>query len=459
MNTDTRNNLNKPKTGLGVLLLIIFSQILLLVFLAIGWVLLREIFNLSVLATHIGIGVLALIWMLATSYIIFRKIILPLHVINSHIESIMNNNYKYRTDYKLTGAFATIGNKLNSLSDRLGEFIAHSQAETNVIASESNRLRHVLNSIKDGVFALDKGNQIILFNRAASKLTGYEIEEAAGKPVNHIVPLKRGAGQLVLFDWLKKNEGMARAEKEWEALSLQTSSGEILSVDVFALYLGEDPNGIRTLVTFNDRTAAQEIEDMKVDFVALAAHELRTPVTIINGYLEILSNELSMKADPGQDDLLRRLRVSVSQLSGFINNILNVSRIEHGSLNFSLEKTDWKKFLSDTCQILYEKAKLQEKTLELYVEENLPNVAVDTTSITEVIINLVDNAIKYSPIGSTINIKARKTSQGVETQIIDTGIGIPPNNLDKLFTKFYRSHRTKQSHYGTGLGLYVKRHH
>jgi PAS domain S-box-containing protein len=446
----------QTRPGLNILLVIIISQISLVLILSLFWILLRNFLELSSLVTHILLAVAGVGWLVATAFLLYQRLLRPINLINNHIEAIGKSDLKYRTKQGLPGEFANIGTKLNNLSGRLQEFVSHSQAETEVIVAEANRLRNVLNSINDGVFALDRGNRIMLFNKAASVITGYKIEEAAGKPLNHIVPLFRG-NQTVVHEWLRANEGLARAEEQWEALTLQTSTGKQRSVDVYALYQGEDPNGIRTLITFHDRTAAQEIEDMKVDFVALAAHELRTPVTVIKGYLEILTNELFSQLNPEQIEIITKLNVSTGQLSSFINNILNVSRIEHGSLNLNFEKIDWKSLLTDTCQSLYQKALAQDKRLELLIEENLPPVAVDANSIKEVIINLVDNAIKYSPREGRIVIKAKNKQGSVETLIEDNGIGIPTTSLDKLFTKFYRSHRTRTSHPGTGLGLYMSK--
>src|SRR3989344_294607 len=106
--------------------------------------------------------------------------------------------------------------------------------------------------------------------------------------------------ELALIEWVStcQAQGKAMDQQHWEGLKLKTKSGVERSVDVDALYQGTDPNGIRSLVTFHDRTEAQEIEDMKVDFVALAAHELRTPITVIRGYLELLDSELADELSP-----------------------------------------------------------------------------------------------------------------------------------------------------------------
>lgn len=388
----------------------------------------------------------------------YWRIALPLQDIYKHADAIKNNNLNYRTTRKVGGLFGEITQTLNKASDKLQQYYTSEQTQEQVIESEANRLRYVINSIKDGVIALDKDNRILLFNNAASEISGYKIGEAAGMPVGHILPLMRGY-ELALNEWVAASQAQGKAmdHQHWEGLKLKTKTGIERSVDVDALYQGTDPNGIRSLVTFHDRTAAQEVEDMKVDFVALAAHELRTPITVIRGYLELLDSELTDTLSPEHKEFMRKLNVSASQLSGFINNILNVSRIEHGNLNLKLERTNWTQLVKATCEDLAKKVALQNKKLGLTIAANVPEVAVDKMSIIEVVNNLVDNAVKYSPAGSRVDVTVRTKNDMIETVIEDHGAGIPENALGQLFTKFYRSHRTRGSHQGTGLGLYMSK--
>lgn len=397
-----------------------------------------------------------LIYAIFTAGAVKRLFSSRVNLLYRHIIEISDGNLSFRTTVKTGGVFGYLAKKLNGVSDKFQEFLSRSQAESAVITSEANRLRSVINSIEDGVFALDRDRRIILFNKAAMKISGFSIEQAAGRPVSQIVPLQKGS-QLILEEWLDANEEKALSQSAWENISLKSRDGKEHSLDVDVLYQGADPNGIRTLVTFHDRTQAQEVEDMKVDFVALAAHELRTPITVIRGYLEILDEELGSKLSPENKEFMRKLNLSASQLSGFINNILNVSRIEHGNLNLKMEKTDWLQVLRATTETLLPKAELQRKKIVLELPQELPAVSVDKVSIVEVINNLVDNAIKYSGPETTITVCAQVKDQTVETTVADQGLGIPENALDKLFSKFYRSHRTRSSHQGTGLGLYMSK--
>ncbi len=401
----------------------------------------------------IGAGLLLAILM----FLAWRLSLLGyLKAIDTHLGQLAENNFDYRSKSKQYGLAELIRRKLNQLSERLEEYSEQNQAELAIINTETSRLRNVINSINDGVVALDGDSRILLFNHAASQISGFSVAEAAGQPINHILPFIKGTS-LVVNDWLLACQGGDLLHQKWEGLRLRTKEGKNRSIDVEAVYEGTDPNGIRALVTFHDRTEAQEIEDMKVDFVALAAHELRTPITVIRGYLEILENELKGQLSPDHREFMRKLNISAAQLSGFINNILHVSQIEHGDLNLKLEPTDWIDLIKHAVAELTPKAEVQGKKLVLSLPPQLPLVSVDRMSIIEVVNNLVDNAIKYSDEGREVVITLRSNGNMIETIVSDHGIGIPENAIDKLFTKFYRSHRTRGSHRGTGLGLYMSK--
>lgn len=386
-------------------------------------------------------------------YISFSR---PLSELERGTENIASGDLKVSSEGNLPSIFGRIAENLIKVTGKMQELVSHAKTETEVVSAEANRLEMILNSIKDGVFAIDRNKQIILFNKAASDITGLKIGEAAGKHLNEILPLQKNR-HLVISEWFDECLGTDMQQKAWENVTFLTKEGEQISVDAEALYIGADPNGVRMLVTFHNRTEEQQIEDMKVDFVALAAHELRTPVTIIKGYLEILEQEVGQQLDPEHQEFIRKLELSASQLAGSINNILHVSHIEHGELNLNLETADWQEIVNTTCIELKEKAASQGKDLVINSKGEIPKVSVDRVSITEVITNLVDNAIKYSSRGQQVTVNVYGTQNTVVTEVIDQGVGIPQNAIDKLFTKFYRSHRTKTSHRGTGLGLYMSK--
>jgi two-component system sensor histidine kinase VicK len=359
---------------------------------------------------------------------------------------------------RLHGAqeFDQIGLALGQIASRLQQTVSQAASEQALIEAERNKLRGVLNAMTDGVFALDRAGRIILFNKAATEITGRSIAEVAGQLAEKVMPFRQD-GELVMTRFLASRTGNENRVGEWKGLELYRADGSSLIVDVQAKILTEDPNGIATLITFHDLTKSHQLEQMKVDFVALAAHELRTPLTEIKGYLDILNHEAKNLSKTNHEFLLRTID-SANQLGGLMHNLLNVSRIEHGELGYKPERIEYAEFVHNVYDEMLERAKQQQRTLQLDLPQHLPHLVADPMGLREVLVNLVDNAINHTAPGiGHITIRVRHHPHEMETSVIDNGIGIPSEAIPHLFQKFFRVDEMKSTTRGTGLGLFISR--
>jgi PAS domain S-box-containing protein len=359
---------------------------------------------------------------------------------------------------KIHGAseFDEIGLALDQVASRLQQTVSQAASEQALIEAERNKLRGVLNAMTDGVFALDRDGRIILFNKAASELTGRTIEEVAGQLSEKVMPFRQN-GELVMTRFLASRTGNENRVGEWKDLELYRADGGSLIVDVTAKILTEDPNGIATLITFHDLTKSHQLEQMKVDFVALAAHELRTPLTEIKGYLDILHHEAKHLSKDDKQFLDRSIE-SANQLGGLMHNLLNVSRIEHGELGYKPERIDYAAFLHDVFTEVEARAKQQQRTVKLDLPMHLPYLMADPMGLREVLINLIDNAINHTSPGiGAITVSVHHHPHELETSVIDNGEGVPADALPHLFQKFFRVDEMRSNTRGTGLGLFISR--
>jgi signal transduction histidine kinase len=258
-------------------------------------------------------------------------------------------------------------------------------------------------------------------------------------------------------NWLKScEECKLNAERIWTRIPNRFPGEEDRKFfDVIASYQKDaDPE---TVISTVDRTIDYADEEEDLDFVAFAAHELRGPITVIRGYLDVLDDELHDVLKDDQHELFHRLIVSTNRLSGYVNNILNTSRYDSRHLKiYLLEETVSGIYdvISDDMQM---RAKTQNRLLSVQLPSDLPTVAADRSSMSEVFGNLIDNAIKYSNEGGLISVTAKKNGDFVDFSVQDHGIGMPPAVVSKLFHKFYRSHRSRETVAGTGIGLYISK--
>jgi signal transduction histidine kinase len=225
-----------------------------------------------------------------------------------------------------------------------------------------------------------------------------------------------------------------------------------------APFFGPDEKMLGTVTVFHDITAFKELDAMKNDFVHMVSHELRSPMTAIKLQHEVILDGLAGEVTPKQRELLSRARAKIQGLLDLINDSLDIARIEAGHRQLELIPLNPGEVLQEVAHLLEAKAADQKVTLKLAVPPDLPPVRADRRSLEEVFINLVSNAINYSPDGGEVAITGLSHGEYVEVRVSDQGIGIEPEEIPKIFDKFYRvkNPRARQI-IGTGLGLCIVR--
>ena len=227
------------------------------------------------------------------------------------------------------------------------------------------------------------------------------------------------------------------------------------------LFSSQVLEGVQTklgcILILHDLSKEEELEQMKFDFVSMASHELKTPLTSIIGYLAVFLNEYKSKLPKEEFNLLNRSLVSAQQLLRLIQNLLSVNKIEKEQLSVSLEPLDYYLILSKAVEDLRSQANLKNIVLTLIPPKSpLPKVLADPLRIGEVITNLVANAINYTGAGGKVDIFTHVSPNEIITSVSDTGVGIPKEAIPHLFNKFFRvSNELQKADKGTGLGLYI----
>ncbi len=327
--------------------------------------------------------------------------------------------------------------------------------------------RAVANKIKDEV---DAKPDVNLGDALATLPVGFVILDQNRKIIyaNKAAPVRTdsdGNSSLeLLFDqndnldkWLNEcSERSVSAERIWQRIANKIPGEENRKIyDISATYqkgkVGE------VILALLDRSGTYQPEDDDLDFIAFAAHELRGPITVIRGYLDVLGEELQPTIDSEQAELLSRLVVSANRLSSYINNILNASRYDRRHLKLRLKEETMAHIYNSISDDMQLRARSQNRLLSVDLPATLPTVAADMTGIGEVLGNLIDNAIKYSHEGGAVSVTASATTDFVTVSVVDQGIGMPDQVIGNLFHKFYRSHRSRETVAGTGIGLYISK--
>lgn len=303
---------------------------------------------------------------------------------------------------------------------------------------------------------IDSNQTITFANQLAADYIGLTIDKLVGKNVYMVLDMSFPS-EDTLDKWLKTAQGRSQpATYTWERVKLNIRDNH--PERHFDLAASFDPNNFeeQTIVVLFDRTQQYSQDNQAISFIALGVHELRTPLMLLRGYIEVFEEELAGKIDPDLESFMVKMHAVSEQLTAFVNNILNVARVDTDQLELKLQSEDWGTILKSAVEMIGIRAKVRGIDIDCQVAENLPPVGIDSLSMREVINNLVDNAIKYSGESKTIKIETHLNQAGmVETNIQDFGGGIPPSVIPNLFTKFYRDHRNRAQIGGTGLGLYL----
>ena len=328
---------------------------------------------------------------------------------------------------------------------------AQSVHDENVTSTAQNSADDVLDAFEkssSAVILLDENYQPTRFTKNA--------------PV-HTTPDSGNLLELMFLDdisineWIKRcDEKSVSAERTWSRVGNKPVGDPDRKIyDIAASYRKGSKYPVSILLI--EKTNEYAPEDNDLNFIAFAAHELRGPITVIRGYLDTLEYELEGQIDAEQKELFERLIVSANRLTSYINNILNSARYDRRHFTVRLVETTVAGIYASIADDMALRASSQARLLSVDLPADLPHVAADPSSISEVLSNLVDNAIKYSHEGGAIEIRAERAGDYIAVSVKDHGIGMPANVVGNLFHKFYRSHRSRETVAGTGIGLYISK--
>jgi PAS domain S-box-containing protein len=329
----------------------------------------------------------------------------------------------------------------------------------------------ILNAIEDGVVMVGRDNVVHLFNPAASTITGWPASEAVGLNFNNILPLVDEKGQ----PWPTDQHPFAKAlltnttVKEnhcW--LATKTAKKIPISVIVSPVAGKDGAEADSVVGVFRDITSEREEEARRSEFISTASHEMRTPLAAIDGYLALALNEKISKIDPNARKYLEKAANSTKHLSDLFRDLLTSSKAEDGRLSSFPVVVELGEIIEEVADS--ERFHAKEKGLELKYavsgEDSVQGAKVvrplyytfaDPNRLREVLVNLINNAIKYTSDGTVI-IRLTGDNSVTQVQVQDTGPGIPSDDLPHLFQKFYRvDNSMTRTIGGTGLGLFISR--
>lgn len=325
------------------------------------------------------------------------------------------------------------------------------------VLSEKQRTDAVIRYMADGLLMLDRDGVVVSCNPALAMMLDMAQQDIVGRPADDpdADPRLRAICQPAT---IKLRTGVfARDVKvPWPGAGGEASRPRILRV-FSSVVNDETDRRIGEVRVVHDVTKEREIEAMKNEFFSTISHELRTPLASIQGFVRLMLDDQAPDEET-QREFLGIIHRQAEQLVQLVSNLLNISRLESGMLELDREPVQLLNVLQETASKLQSIAHEKGVVLETDLPGSLPTVTGDRDWLEQVVTNLLGNAIKFTPEAGRVVIGARQSNSEVMVEVSDTGIGIPADSLDRIFTKFYRvPHRTGERSTGTGLGLHIAR--
>ncbi len=321
------------------------------------------------------------------------------------------------------------------------------------VADKSRELETILAGIGDGVVVVDADLKLVLMNPVAVDIFGLSQPPSPGAPIDNILQHDS------LIDFLNeiKADPQAPSIREIE-LSLPGQDRALIYQALAApLRMGNTLQGIATVL--RDITSQKELEKMKSNFLSVVSHELKTPLHSIKGFVDIILMDKTGPVTEIQRDFLETVKQQTNHLQRMIDDLLEFSRLESGRVALRLSPVDIPVVLEAVVDKLTPLADAAEVTLINLAPENLSTISADPWRLEQVVTNLVDNAIKFTPAQGTVTLRAFETPDEIHVSVSDTGIGIAPGNLERVFDRFYQiDGGVNRLYKGTGLGLTICRH-
>jgi PAS domain S-box-containing protein len=384
--------------------------------------------------------------LLGAAYGFARHLTRPIRALMRGAERIAQGDFSTFVDIQTHDELQDLANAFNAMSEDLSHY---REVRVDEVMSEKAKTEGVIYASEDGIVMTDDNGHVQLINTKARTLLELEEEKEAltGRPIWSFV----------------KNDKLAIAIRESvEGDSPKTKCEVNLSGEGVRRYylissaLINAPEGSGTnywfVIQVRNITAEKELDQLKDDFLQSLTHDLRSPMTAVRGYLQILGEEMAGPINEEQKKMIRIMENASTKLLHIVSNLLDSAKMSAGKLKLNIMECNLRQVLPNTVEIFHTEAAKKRITLTLDMPEEMSPIKLDPQLLERVIINLVGNSIKFTPDGGFITIKFIELSDRIQGSVTDTGNGMPPEFLNRIFKKFEQASGTRG---GTGLGLSI----
>lgn len=372
------------------------------------------------------------------SLILASTLTKPISQIRRASEKIAAGDFSIRVDYKGK-------DEIRSLSDTINYMTGRIEANITEITGEKNKMNALLSAMPEGVIALDYNGAILFLNSAACQFIHTEDKNYEGKKL------------LDLWNENEIREFLEEGKDKQEIFSREVALPPLI-LKLYLVPFGERERGVSgTMMIIRDVTDLRRLEETRTRFLSSISHELRTPLTIIKGWIYTIKDEEPMLNFEEGRKALEIMDEETDRLTRLVNELLDLSRLRSKKLSIDMETLKVDELVAKTFEQMNKNAERMNISVSLEMENRDTELPADKDRMKQVIINLMDNAIKYTPSGGSVLIKTHRNNENWFMDVEDTGMGISRDELPFLFERFFRTKDKNKKKYikGTGLGMAI----
>ncbi len=347
--------------------------------------------------------------------------------------------------------------ELEKTKNKLAKTLEETKEAKRKVEGEKNKTSAIISNLVDPIIIIDQEDKINLYNPKAKEIFGFTKSSIGKKVKKKDNYSMENFKEILKKDYeIKKGKDMEPANPKEEELIIEHQGDKLTYKIITTKVYDSKKRCIGTMKTFSDLTREKRINRLKTEFVSIAAHQLRTPLSAIKWAIKMILEGDTGPINQDQREILTKGFESNERMIKLVNDMLNVSRIEEGRLQYNFAKTNFKEVYETVVGNV--KSKIKEKNIKFNIKkpDKMPSVYMDKEKIRLVIQNLLENAVKYTPVNGTVTLEIQKQKKNLRIKAKDNGVGIPEKDQKKLFSKFFRAENVKKMQTdGTGLGLFI----
>jgi len=381
-------------------------------------------------------------------YVMAQTLTRPILNLTGAARNIASGNY----DVSMVSDWLKKVKVKDEMAELASTFIIMSHQLKTYNDMQADKMNAIIFSIADGIIMTDYSGRVILSNRRAKQLLGISAsQEINGRNISEIIKREEIAQSL--------KEAREKKENIVKEIDLsQKENLKFLRADTSLVSHSESGADLGTVTVIRDITLEKQLEQLKDDFIHSITHDLRSPMTSIRGFLEFLLDGSAGEINDQQREFLEIIDKSSTRLLEMINDILDVAKMESGSMPMEIERVNMFDLVDNVLRTLESQAKKDKVELDIELKNEIEDLNADKGLLQRVVTNLVSNSLKFTPEGGSVKVILEDKEDRVQISVVDTGVGMPPEYVDKIFDKFEQVKGSKGKRKGTGLGLTITKY-